>query len=88
MGNYNDHGELCEVPAVKGRLYKAGHKLYLENPVLLAEGVEQGVHCVEHGDHLQGCDVTADASEAHHITEEDGHIREHLGNQRAGELAT
>lgn len=50
----------------------------LKHSVLLAERVEERVHGVEHGDHLHGCDMTADTSEAHHIAEQDGHIRKHL----------
>lgn len=51
----------------------------LEDAVLLAERVEQRVHGVEHGHHLHRSDVAADASESHHVAEQDGHVRENLG---------
>lgn len=46
--------------------------------MLLAERVKEGVHGVEHGHHLHGCDVAADSCEAHHITKQDSHVWEHL----------
>ena len=55
---------------------------HLEHTVLLAECVEERVHGVKHGHHLHGRDVAADPGEAHHVTEQDGHIREHLSQGR------
>ena len=51
---------------------------HLEDAVLLTERVEQRVHGVQHGHHLHGRDVAADASESLHVAEQDGHIGEHL----------
>ena len=51
---------------------------HLEDAVLLAEGVEQRVHGVQHGHHLHGGDVAADARESHHVAEQDGDVGEHL----------
>lgn len=49
--------------------------------MLLAERVKQCVHGVEHGDHLHWSDVAANASKSHYITEENGHIWEHLSKE-------
>lgn len=54
----------------------------LEDAVLLAEGVKQRVHGVEHGDHLHWGDVATNASKSHYITEENSYIWEHLGGVR------
>lgn len=54
---------------------------HLEDAVLLAERVKQRVHGVEHGDHLHGSDVAADAGESDDVAEQDGHVWENLGGK-------
>lgn len=54
----------------------------LEDAMLLAKRIKQRVHGVEHGDHLHWGDVTANASKSHDITEKNGHVWEHLGEER------
>lgn len=58
----------------------------LVDVVLLAERVEDDVDLIEHVHHLHGCDVDADLVELDHITEQDGHIWEDLGNKQTKEM--
>lgn len=55
----------------------------LVDVVLLAERVEDDVDLVEHVHHLHGRYVDADLVELDHVAEEDGHVGEDLGMERA-----
>lgn len=59
---------------------------HLVDVVLLCEVVEDGVHGVEHGDYLHGCDATADLREGHHVGEQDGDALERLPGQGRSEV--
>lgn len=56
---------------------------YLVYAIELSEMVENGVHGVEHGDHLHGGEAAADLSEGHHVRKQDRHALEHLSKHRA-----
>lgn len=64
----------------RGRCVGKNSHTNLENAMFLTERVKKSVHGVEHGDNLHGSDVAANACETHHIAEQNGHIREHLGD--------
>ena len=51
---------------------------YLVYLVALGQRVEDGVHAVEHGDHLHGAEPGADLREGDDVGEQDGHTVKHL----------